>query len=200
MIARGDAAMRAPRLGANSNDETKGEAMERNKYIIVWVVVAILLIFLAYGIARYQARGELAAERAACSQQLQNVGQRMGAAEATNRLLQARIALYRSLVDLDQRNFGLANTRVREAAAALAALDPAALGIDTARLDTVRQEVAATNIDVALNLEEQRNRLLGIAAQLDQLLPTPAGAAPLPAPAAPLPPAAPPAPATPAQR
>ena len=162
--------------------------MERYKHIVVWVIVVILLSFLTYGIARYQARGELAAAKATCSQRLESLGQRLSAAEAANRLLQARIAIYRCLTDLDQRNFGIANTRVREAAVALAAIDPARLGIDATHLDTIRRAVSETNIAVTLDLEEQRNRLLGIAVQLDQLLPSPAETTPAPPTAAPTPP------------
>ena len=118
-----------------------------------------------YGTQRY------ASENIALNQQAQAAQSRLERVGNMNHLLNGRIELYKAAAQLDQRNFGLANTHLRNAAAALSSVDTAAVGIDTAAFSALREAVAKTDIAVAVDLEAQRNTVLKFSAELDALLP-----------------------------
>lgn len=138
-------------------------------------VVVLLLIVYLWG--QWQARERLSAQEAdyqqriaAVEKRLQTMQEELVAATNRNRLLMARTDLYRAAADLDQRNFGTANTRLQEAAAALAKVDPSSGDIDAEKLGALRASIAKTNINVATDLQQQRNLVLDLAAQLDALV------------------------------
>ena len=85
-------------------------------------------------------------------------------------LLRARLGLYQALNDLDQRNFGLATDRLREVAARFDAVDAAVLGLDPAVLSSLREDIAGTQVLVATDFEQQRLRLLELAARIEPLV------------------------------
>lgn len=85
---------------------------------------------------------------------------------------EALALLYRTVLDLDERNFGTANERLDAAAGVLGRIDPVALGVDPARLDPLRQSVAATDLRVAEDLDQQRTQVLGFARELNQMTET----------------------------
>ena len=137
-------------------------------------VVVLLLIVYLWG--QWQSRERLGAQETDYQQRIGVVEKRLATTQAElvaatnrNRLLMARTDLYRAAADLDQRNFGTANTRLQEAAAALARVDPASGNIDAKSLEALRSSIAQTNINVATDLQQQRNRVLDLAAQLDAL-------------------------------
>jgi len=140
-------------------------------------LMAILVV--ALGIALYlgglwQGRSQVKAEKEQCLQQLKDRDARIVVAENKVHFLKARTALFQTALDLDQRNFGLANAHLREADDPLARLNAAGLGIHKATLDVLRQEIARTNIQVAIDLEAQRNQILNFERRLDSLIPKPA--------------------------
>jgi len=139
-------------------------------------VLAVVVILIFVGIALYwvglsQGRSQLEAERKTFNSQLEQMNSKLVSAEYNSRLNQARFLLCRTVLDLDQRNFGLANTRLNEASAALGNINAAMIGVDQGRFDALRKEIAATEINVALNLEEQRGRVFSFSEQLEALLP-----------------------------
>jgi len=118
-----------------------------------------------YGSQRYaSANVSLDQEAQAAQRRLERVGN-------LNHLLNGRIELYKAAAQLDQRNFGLANAHLRNAAAALSAVDVAAVGIDATAFGALRDALAKTDIAVAVDLESQRNSVLRFSADLDALLP-----------------------------
>jgi hypothetical protein len=78
--------------------------------------------------------------------------------------------LYRTMLDVDARNFGTANQRLDEAAAALAQVDPMAIGPAAADLQSLRRELGELDIRVAEDLAEQRGVLAELARRLAALL------------------------------
>jgi len=139
----------------------------------------IALIIVALGIALYltgswRGRSQAAAEKEQCAQQLKDREARLAAAENQVFFYKARIALFQTTLELDQRNFGLANAHLREADDPLARMNASRLGIDKATLDALRQEIAGANIHVAIDLEAQRNQILNFERRLDSLIPRPA--------------------------
>ena len=147
------------------------------KAIIATAAVVVVLLLVVYLWGQWQTRERLSAQEADYQQRIAAVEKRLGttqeelvAATNRNRLLMARTDLYRAAADLDQRNFGTANTRLQEAAAALAKVDPSSGDIDAEKLGALRASIAKTNINVATDLQQQRNLVLDLAAQLDALV------------------------------
>ena len=154
------------------------------KAILVAAAVVVVLLLVVYLWGQSQTRERLSAQEADYQQRIVTVEKRLETTQeelvaATNRnqLLMARTDLYRAAADLDQRNFGTANTRLQEAAAALAQVDPSSGDIDPKQLGELRTSIAKTNINVATDLQQQRNRVLELAAQLDALVLEGSGAA-----------------------
>jgi hypothetical protein len=79
--------------------------------------------------------------------------------------------LYHTAIDLDQRNFGTANRRLQEAAGALGNMKQDSSTIDMEKITQLHSAIAAMNINVAVNLEDQRKHVLDLASQLDNLQP-----------------------------
>ncbi|OPY13469.1 MAG: hypothetical protein A4E70_00776 [Syntrophus sp. PtaU1.Bin005] len=174
--------------------------MNRGKKLGIIAAVVVVLCAALYLGGMWHGRSQVNAQKEKCLQQLKESEARRIAAENSTHLLKARTALFQTLFDLDQRNFGLANGHLREADAPLSKLNAASLGIDKAHLDELRREIAGTNIQVAIDLEVQRNLILNFERRLDNLIPKPAAPFVMPPPmAAPPPPTAAPqaTPATP---
>jgi hypothetical protein len=78
--------------------------------------------------------------------------------------------LYRTMLDVDARNFGTANQRLDEAAAALAQVDPNAIGPAATDLENLRRELGELDLRVAEDLAEQRGILSDLARRLAVIL------------------------------
>ena len=85
--------------------------------------------------------------------------------------MQARAALYHCAVDLDQRNFGTANTRLQEASTALSKIEDTSGSLDTQKISSLQKNISQANINVAVNLEKQRRQVLNYVTQLNTLIP-----------------------------
>ncbi|SEM00713.1 hypothetical protein SAMN04489760_102120 [Syntrophus gentianae] len=173
--------------------------MNKGKKFGILAAVVVVLCGALYLGGLWQGRSQVNAEKEKCRQQLKDSDARRIAAENQVHFFKARTALFQTALDLDQRNFGLANAHLREADDPLARLNAAGMGMDKAQLDALRREIANTNIQVAIDLEVQRNLILNFERRLDSLIPRPTSPAVLP-PAAvpPPPPPAAPQPAAPA--
>lgn len=147
--------------------------MNKKKAIALIVIIFVVPGALYLG-GFLHGRSRVTAQRDQCWQQLKDRDARLAAAENQVHFYRVRLALYQTAHDLDQRNFGLANAHLREADDPLAKLNAAALGIDKPALDALRQEIANTNIQVAIDLETQRNQILNFEKRLDSLIPKPA--------------------------
>jgi hypothetical protein len=122
------------------------------------LVVAVVF----YVIGRMQGREPVPALEARAS-----ASEAQAATVQDRALLYEALALtYRAVLDLDDRNFGLANERLRAAARVLDGLS----GVDGAAVDQLRRQMAGTNLAVAEDLAGQRARVLAFAAQIEALL------------------------------
>jgi len=97
-------------------------------------------------------------------------GTRVAALEARLHAHRALSLLHRTMLDVDDRNFGTANQRLDDAGAALARVDPDAIGPIAGSLETLRLELVALDLRVADDLAEQRSTLSGLADRLVELL------------------------------
>lgn len=97
-------------------------------------------------------------------------GRLAGEAEARMHAHRALSLLYRTMLDVDARNFGTANQRLDEAAAALAQVDRDAIGPAALDLEELRRELGELDLRVAEDLEEQRGTLAELARRLAAVL------------------------------
>jgi hypothetical protein len=93
------------------------------------------------------------------------------AAELESRLHvhRALSLLYRTMLDLDARNFGTANERLDEARAALAQVDQDAIDPPLEGLQDLRRDLGTVDLRVADDLAEQREILSRLASRLLEL-------------------------------
>lgn len=133
-----------------------------------WLPLAALLLAAAlFGGGYLLGRAPLAQTQAEGTQ----LQARLAEAQTLARLQSARAHLYQSAVDLDRRNFGIANTNVRAAGAALAQVTVAQPSGASAQLLTrLRADLAGLNLNVAVNLREQRTRVLDLAERATRLV------------------------------
>lgn len=104
-------------------------------------------------------------------QELQTSQQQVNTFKNRGYLMQARAALFNAAVDLDQRNFGVANLHLQEAANALAQVKENGNKINLVKLGELQKKISQTNINVAINLEEQRQKVLAFVNDLNSLIP-----------------------------
>ncbi len=104
------------------------------------------------------------------TQRVEQTEARAAAIEARLHAHEALSLLYRTLLDVDARNFGIANERLDAATAALGRVNPEALGTDAAELDALLMELAALDVRVAADLAGQRGMLSGLAQRLAEIL------------------------------
>ncbi|MEG3192081.1 hypothetical protein [Lysobacter sp. D1-1-M9] len=170
----------------NTTDSTARTAKPSTptRNILIGVVVVALLLLGVYLWGHFQTRSQLSAQQseheqriAAVEGRLQQAQQDLSAANSRHQLLLARAGLYRTAIDLDQRNFGTASTHLQQAAAALGRVDASGGDINAQQLAALRGSIAEMNINVATDLQRQRAQVLRLAAQLDALAGETPGAA-----------------------
>lgn len=148
------------------------------KKILIIVIVVLVVAAALFGGGWWQGRSQMAAQKADYESRLQAVGDELAQtkeelAVQMNRalLMEARAALYRTAVDLDRRNFGIANTHLQEASTALSKIDDVSGGLNIGRLNSLQSAISEMDINVAVNLEDQRARVLGFTEELNALVP-----------------------------
>ncbi len=165
----------------NSPDPGKDPAQARSRSFNAALIGAVVLVVLAGGLyfwGLHQGRGELAAQKTQYESRISSVQadlqkQTVELATANNRIafLQARASIYRTAVDLDRRNFGTANEHLQEAVAFLGKVSGGGAGLDMDQLEVVRTSISQMNINVATDLETQRDQVLKLGSQLDAMMP-----------------------------
>ena len=92
----------------------------------------------------------------------------MAAAEARSQYLQVQLHLLESIDELEQRNFGNANTQLRLASEMLSNIE---ISKDAASLSKLQAELSTAEINFAVNPIEQRQLMLSYVEQIETLLP-----------------------------
>jgi hypothetical protein len=126
-------------------------------FIVGWTVGARPIDDLRHGVEQAEARAEAS-------------GLIAGELEARLHAHRGLSLLYRTMLDVDARNFGTANQRLDEAAAALAQVDLDAIGPAATELEDLRRELGELDLRVAEDLEEQRSTLAELARRLATVL------------------------------
>ncbi|MSQ15014.1 MAG: hypothetical protein EXR50_04025 [Dehalococcoidia bacterium] len=141
-------------------------AVAKLKVAVGIMVVLATLIGGAYFIGMNQKSGEVSAANK-LSAELQ---QQVKALNSGNQVLNAKDSLHRSLVELDKRNFGTANSYVREAEAFLREVNPNDAGLAEDKLQAAQKAVEATNLIVVQDVGSHRADILALVSQLDKLV------------------------------
>ena len=144
------------------------------KLILIGIGATIVTGTAIYGVGWWQGRSHVSVEDEEIKSVRQELQQTQSQLEAVGNyayLMQARAALYHSAVDLDQRNFGTANTRLQEASTALGQVKDNNGTLDINKISSLQKNISQTNINVAVNLEKQRRQILKHVNQLNSLIP-----------------------------
>ncbi|MEO0684925.1 MAG: hypothetical protein AAFY76_07725 [Cyanobacteria bacterium J06649_11] len=156
----------------NTTDtDNKGSAFSQFKKVLIGIVIAIIAGAALYGAGWFQARSQFSSDDEEIKQELQQVKEQLITERNRTYLMEARGDLYDVTVNLDERNFGMANTRLQEAAAALGKVEDADSNLNISKIQELQQAVAKKNINVAVNLEQQRNTVLSYINVLNKLIP-----------------------------
>lgn len=138
----------------------------RTKTIIIGIVIAVLIAIALFVAGFLKGRAPIAGLQA----QLMQTQAQLVVSQNHSYLVEADAALYHTATDLDQRNFGTGNNRLKEAAVALGNVKQDSSNIDMNGITQLRTSIIAMNINVAVNLEDQRAQVLKFATQVDGLI------------------------------
>jgi hypothetical protein len=134
------------------------------------MVVLLLLAFVGGFIVGNRPVGELNQRVATAEATARESVDRVAELEARVHAFRALSLLYMTLVDVDDRNFGIANTRLDQSVSALDQVDPGRIDVDTGELEAIRSELADLDIRVAADLADQRDTLAELARRLAEVL------------------------------
>lgn len=147
-----------------------------NNALLIALAVFVIIAAAMYYVGLSQGRKELATQQTHYEQQIEQGEQALTKNKAElasvrnrNHLMHARVALYRTAVDLDQRNFGIASGRLHEAADALGKIKKGTDGIDLEKVSELKESIETSDFTVAADLESQRANVLRFAKQLDAI-------------------------------
>ena len=156
---------------STSSDAAAGGAAGKAKLILIGVVAVLVLGAILYFVGLQAGRAQLAdqaakfgVERNGLQSQVKTAETARDAARDRAAMMEARAAGYRTAIDLDARNFGTANTHLKEAGAALGR-------VTKPGTESLRGEIEGTDLNVAVNLSGQRAKVLDFADQLNKMMP-----------------------------
>ncbi|BAY84919.1 hypothetical protein NIES267_44170 [Calothrix parasitica NIES-267] len=155
-----------------TDKDSKGSAFSKFKKILIGIVIATIAGAALYGAGWFQARSQFSSDDEPLKRELQQTKEQLITERNRTYLMEARGDLYDTAVNLDERNFGMANTRLQEAAAALGKVEDTDDNLNISKIQELQKAVAKKNINVAVNLEQQRNTVLSYINVLNKLIPT----------------------------
>lgn len=140
----------------------KAGKSKRPKLIVAGACAALVCLGLAYLVGRYEVGVErdaikLEAERQAAESErtLSGVKQQLTAEQARTKRLRAMLSLYEATHGLTSRNFGIAESKLKEAANRIEETAPA----DDSELGKLVVELRDTKVVVTDDVSEQRRKL-----------------------------------------
>lgn len=133
--------------------------------------LAVLVALVCYFVGAAQGRGTMNAQKSAYVTQLQSARAQLAAAGSRAHLMAARGSVYRAAADLDNRNFGTADSDLQMAAKSLGSVDAVSASVDPTALAALKEELAQTKIVVATDFADQHALLIELAVKLDQMIP-----------------------------
>ena len=155
----------------NTSSSEAPDAGGKIKLYLIGALVVLILGAVLYFVGLQAGKAQLAAQQAKFGIERNGLQSQVKTAETErddardrSAMMEARAALYRSAIDLDARNFGTANEHLQEAATALGR-------VSKSGTEQLRGEISGTDLNVAVNLGDQRQKVLSFAEQLNQMMP-----------------------------
>ena len=156
----------------NADDtNNKGSGFSKFKKILIGIVIAIIAGAALYGAGWFQARSQFSSDDEEIKRELQQTKEQLVTERNRTYLMEARGDLYDTAVNLDDRNFGIANTRLQEAAVALAKVENLNGTLNINKIKELQTAISKMNINVAVDLEQQRNTVLSYVNVLNKVIP-----------------------------
>ncbi|MEM9926939.1 MAG: hypothetical protein AAF915_24875 [Cyanobacteria bacterium P01_D01_bin.50] len=162
----------------NTNKAKKGSIFSTLKKILIGIVLTTITGAALYGAGWWKGRSQFSSddqpikrELEQAKKQLTGVKEQLITERNRTYLMEARGDLYDTTVNLDQRNFGMANTRLQEAAVALGKVEDLNGTLNINKIKELQTAISKMNINVAVDLEKQRNTVLSYVNVLNQLIP-----------------------------
>lgn len=163
-------------MDASSDTKPAFDRISRAKKVSVGALIAIILLVSAYLLgllhnrnARMQEVDAYEKRQAILEAQSQSYLRQRDHVQNVGSLLRTQVLVYRALADLDARNFGLANDHLSKARTWAAQVKSDG-SIDPLKLKQVVARLQSTNLNVAVNLQQQRAELLQLAADMESLV------------------------------
>ncbi len=171
--SQGEAAVEATQSG---KAERKGNGfMAKVKTLVSALLLIAVSGGIGYGVGRLQsnlqvkqARNDKAAALATIDTQLSEANTKVAAAEARSEYAQVQLRLLESIDELEQRNFGNANTQLRLASETLSSIE---ISQNVEKLAELKEELSTAEINFAVNPVEQRKLMLSYSEKIETLLP-----------------------------
>lgn len=150
--------------------QTPGPSSSKVNLAVVAGLAALVAVAIAYGVGRMQVAPKLRQAEAAVSSATQAAKAAHAKAQAEHSRvlrLEARRRFDLALLALDDRNFGIAQTDLKAAAALIHKSAPSA-DSDLAKLEA---RVEKMNLTVTQDLASERNQLVELIRRFDQIVP-----------------------------
>jgi cellobiose-specific phosphotransferase system component IIA len=142
--------------------------LHRAKPYLIGAGVVLALLAVTYGAGRLQTASRIEAaqgETKKAEGERDQAREELREARRVIEVLEARRALHRALVALDERNFGIAQQKLEQAGALLAKGDK--------ELEALGKAISAYRLLATEDVGAQRTRVLVFATKLDELVPPP---------------------------
>jgi uncharacterized protein HemX len=166
----------APMKSKNSDTEfetaTKASAGNKLKGLATTIALMALSGLIGYGAAWWQGSQQLSSAdqaRQELGKQLDATKAQVADAQAGTQLMKASTELHQVSAELADRNFGIAQKRLKTTQDLFAAIE--AKGTNSAKIDALKKDIAAIEINFVTNPEDMKKRLTGLADQIQAIVP-----------------------------
>lgn len=170
--SRGEAVAETPKGGKAAKG---GGFMAKMKTLLSALLLIAVSSGIGYGVGRVQsnlkvkqAQTDKATALADVESQLSEANGKVAAAEARSEYAQVQLRLLESIDELEQRNFGNANTQLRLASETLGKIE---ISQNPEQLAELKEELSTAEINFAVNPVEQRKLMLSYSEKIESLLP-----------------------------
>ena len=143
-------------------------------HIVVGVLAAVIVGVSVWGTMTLSGNRNATVAREQSTKDVAEARGRLAVVSRNGAIREAQTRLYEAAIELERRNFGTANTRLKDAGKALAALsDTAGTAGNDVQVARLQQAIAGLDLNVATDVSTQRDQVLELAQQAGNLIPTP---------------------------
>ena len=154
----------------NTSPSSRFSPKTKRLAVIIGVAVVVAIGLYVLGLSQGSSRvEEVEVQLQEARQQVQQIRSQAQRAQNRSQMYQSLALIYQTALDLEDRNFGTANRHLQQAASTLANVQLP--NTSSQQLDRLQKTLSATNLEVAVNLENQRQQVRMLADSLQGLIP-----------------------------